>query len=152
MYLSMYLSGSAPADVRLESFESVEKRSSKQAQEDEDHKLAVNLSQSQDGSGGSNIAGGSSRLAAIYQESESSIYRSTPATSTTSSSPYAAAASNTSSSSSSKYGASSNVTTYTGNESNIARSKFASNKGISRYCTVLPHTLYKLTLYHTISF
>ena len=94
----------------------------KQAQEDEDHKLAVSVSQ--DG----NSAGGSSRLAAIYQESESSIYRSTPTP--TAPSPYAAV-SNTSSSSSSKYGSSANVTIYSGNESNIARSKFASNKGIS---------------------
>ena len=115
--------GSAPADVRLESFEAVEKRSTKTAQDEEDHKLAGKLSQ--EGSGTS------SRLAAIYQEAEAStsIYRSAPAP--TGNSLYQVPAA---SSSSSKYGGSaggSTTTTYTGAESNIARSKFASNKGIS---------------------
>ena len=118
--------GSAPADVRLESFEAVEKRVTKAQQDEEDRKIAA-----QDG-GSAATASGSSRLAAIYQEAEAAshapkdtLYRSAPAgPASTGASIYQAAST---SSSSSKYG----TTTYTGSESNLARSKFASNKGIS---------------------
>ena len=120
--------GATPADVRLESFEAVEKRSTKTAQDEEDNRLAgKSQTQSYEGS-----SGGSSRLAAIYQEAEAStsIYRSSPAP--TGNSLYQTTTAS-SSSSSAKYGGAStgNSTTYTGAESNIARSKFASNKGIS---------------------
>ena len=111
--------GSAPADMRMESFESVEKRVSKAAQEDDDHKLAEKMTH--EGSSGS------SRLAAIYQEAEAStsIYRAAPAP--TGNSLYQTAAS----SSSKSGGGSATSTSYAGGESNIARSKFGSNKGIS---------------------
>jgi hypothetical protein len=121
--------GAAAADVRLESFEAVEKRVTKAQQDEEDRKIAA-----QDGGGGSAAGGasGSSRLAAIYQEAEAAsnapkdtLYRSAPAApASTGGSIYQASST---SSSSSKYG----TTTYTGSESNLARSKFASNKGIS---------------------
>lgn len=103
-------------DVKMDSFEVVEKNSAKAAQEDEDHRLAVKLHS------GEGI--GSSRLAAVYQESES-IYRAAPT-------PLPSNSSNSfrgTSSSSALPGyksAAGNV-----GESYIARERFSSSKSIS---------------------
>ena len=66
---------SSGTDVKIESFESVEKRTSKAAQEEEDKKLALNLQKSEL-SNAESSGGGSSRIASIYQETQTqSIYR-----------------------------------------------------------------------------
>lgn len=120
---------STPADARFESFESVEKRTSKAIQEAEDHKVAKQL-QAQDDIDNS-VSGGSSRLNAIYQESESaSIYRAPSSAAATSSSIYGA--SSLSGRSISPMGnASSTFNVATSSESYQARNKYAGNKGIS---------------------
>lgn len=61
---------SSSLDVKMDSFEVVEKNAAKAAQEDEDHKLALKLQTAESGTG-------SSRLAAVYQDSES-LYRAPP--------------------------------------------------------------------------
>ena len=120
---------STPADARFESFESVEKRTSKAVQEAEDHKVAKQL-QAQDDID-NHVSGGSSRLNAIYQESESaSIYRAPSTSAAASSSTYGA--SSLSGRSISPVGnASSTFNVATSSESHHARNKYAGNKGIS---------------------
>jgi len=113
---------SNPSDVRLESFESVEKRATKAAQEEEDHKLANKMQ-------GLDVGGtGSSRLSAVYQEAES-IYR--PSSVTTSSSNYSSSRGGSSSgnNNSSSFKGASAVSSM--GESFQAREKYGSAKGIS---------------------
>ena len=120
---------STPGDVRLESFESVEKRSTLAVQEAADHKVALQLQEMENnnGSGG----GGSARLSAIYQESES-IYR-TPATASTSSSIYSSNSSTSPYRSNGGNGSSKSSTfnVAASSESYQARNKYSGNKGIS---------------------
>ena len=116
-------------DGRFESFESVEKRIVKAEQEAADHKIATQLQTQEDAN--SPASGGSSRLAAIYQESEStSIYRSPTAAASTSSSVYG---SSKVADSNGGLGGNSNSTfnVAASSESYVARSKYSSNKGIS---------------------
>lgn len=124
---------SSTADDRFESFESVEKRTSRAIQEAEDHKVAASL-QSQENNSGLN---GSSRLDAIYKEEAASIYRTAapaaPAAAAATSSMYGSPKS-----SGNSYSTSSAPTSTSGSfngasveESYQARSKYSSNKGIS---------------------
>ena len=120
------------ADERFESFESIEQRATKAVQEADDHKMATQLQTQENSNGGE--SGGSSRLAAIYQESEaSSIYRSNATPAATSSSIYSSSKFQDSTAShsqgSSNTGSSFNVAT--SSESYAARNKYSSNKGIS---------------------
>ena len=130
---------STPADVRIESFESVEKRSTVAAQEAEDRKLAQALQAQENASSG--------RVAAMMAESEgtskTSLYRSTSNNASTSSlsstnasasgggsGRYSAAAPSAYRSST---GRTSGTTTASskGPESHIARDKYSGVKGIS---------------------
>lgn len=124
------LLSSSTVDDRFESFESVEKRTSKAVQEAEDHKIATQL-QTQESTSGTES--GVSRLGSIYKELEAaSNSRSTPYQASTSSSIYGS--SKTPESSTSSYGASSTSTAFnvaTSSESYAARNKYSSNKGIS---------------------
>lgn len=103
---------SSSLDVKMDSFEVVEKNVAKAAQEDEDHKLALKLQTSESGSG-------SSRLAAVYQDSES-LYRAPSVAS--SSSMYSSARSGSTSAASISNSA---------GESYQARERFSSSKSIS---------------------
>lgn len=115
-------------DARFESFESVEKRIVKAEQEAADHKIATQLQTQEDAN--SPASGGSSRLAAIYQESEStSIYRSPTAAASTSSSVYGS--SKVTDSNGGSGGGNSTFNVAASSESYVARSKYSSNKGIS---------------------
>lgn len=120
---------STPADARFESFESVEKRTSKAVQEAEDHEVAKQLQVQEDSK--RFASGGSARLNAVYQESESSsIYRAPASSAGTSSSVYGA--SNLSGRSISPMGGgSSTFNVAASSESYQARNKYAGNKGIS---------------------
>jgi len=134
------LSGSN-ADVKIESFESVEKRATKvyhkyhfqhyyyfhyyyyyyyykAAQEEEDKKLAISLQKAENNS---SSEGGSSRIASIYQETQTqSIYRAPPSTQQTSTSVYSNRPISNSNTVVSKVG-----------ESYQARERYSSAKGIS---------------------
>lgn len=107
-----------PADVRLESFESVEKRASKAAQEAEDNKLATQMQQLE--------FGGSSRVAAAYQEAVAppSIYRAAAA-------PIASTSSYSSNSAKSFSGVGKPQSSSAASESYAAREKYSGAKSIS---------------------
>ena len=110
---------SSSADVRIESFESVEKRTSKAAQEEEDKKLAMNLHKSE--LNNAEASGGSSRIASIYQETQSqSIYRAPVAPTPSSTSIY-----------SNRPMVSGNTVVSKVGESFQARERYSSAKGIS---------------------
>lgn len=123
---------STAADVRFESFDAVEKRAEQAKQEIEDHKIAFQMQNQENSNNLDGNGGGSSRLAAIYQESENvctpSIYQ-TPAASGSSSyttgNGYNSSRSNGSNSSNSTFNVANSSESYT------ARDKYAGNKGIS---------------------
>eukprot|EP00598_Pedospumella_elongata_P002495 CAMPEP_0184981414 /NCGR_PEP_ID=MMETSP1098-20130426/11143_1 /TAXON_ID=89044 /ORGANISM="Spumella elongata, Strain CCAP 955/1" /LENGTH=363 /DNA_ID=CAMNT_0027504973 /DNA_START=359 /DNA_END=1450 /DNA_ORIENTATION=+ len=118
-----------PSDVRIESFESVEKRAAVAQQEVEDRKLAQQLQVQEAATASLNASSG--RVAAMMAESEGSakqsIYRTAPTTSTsgktasTASNGYRAPASSTNKSTFNK----------SAPESTQARDKYSSQKGIS---------------------
>ena len=111
-------------EVTLESFDIVEKRAEVAAQEQEDHKLAIKLQSDESGNTGS---GGSSRLAAIYAESESIYTSSTSQKSNSSSNDNYSYVKPSSSVGSSPRNAS-----YTGNVGQgYAQEKFSTAKSIS---------------------
>lgn len=126
-----------PSDVRIESFESVEKRAAASAQEQEDRKLAVQLQQQESASAAANASSG--RVAAMMAEAESpakaSIYRSTSNTAST-----ASVNSTRSTNSPMGYRSAGTLGTNSGNsttaakggaESFAARDKYTNQKGIS---------------------
>ena len=123
------------ADERFESFESIEQRATKAVQEADDHKMATQLQTQENNNNNEGESGGSSRLAAIYQESEAtSIYRASATPAATSSSIYSSSkfpdsSASHSQGSSNTGGSSFNVAA--SSESYAARNKYSSNKGIS---------------------
>jgi hypothetical protein len=106
-------------DLKMDSFEMVEKSTAKAMQIEEDMKLSLKLGDSSS----NNSSGSSSRLSAIYQESES-ISRTAPATSNNISGGGARTASSASSSKGVSYSANAG-------ESFHARDRFSSAKSIS---------------------
>lgn len=111
---------SSSQDVKMDSFEAVEKMAAKAATQEEANKLTGKLNSN---SGGDFSSSGSSRLAAVYQESES-IYRAAPAASSSGSIYAGARSSNSTSGVSFK-------PTVAGSESYQARDRFSSAKSIS---------------------
>ena len=112
--------------LKMDSFDVVEKNVAKAKQEEEDYKLSLKLQtggESTSTSGGS----GSSRLAAVYQESES-IYRATPVAAPAASIYSGRVASATSSGGT---GGSSKTVTSAMGESFEARERFSKSKSIS---------------------
>jgi len=120
-----------PSDVRIESFESVEKRAAVAQQEVEDRKLAQQLQQQEAATAAQNSSSG--RVAAMMAEAETStkqsIYRTYPSTTT------GTTGKTTTSGSSASNGYRSSTTTSgsssKGPESTAARDKYSSQKGIS---------------------
>lgn len=134
------LSTSSPADLRIETFESVERQVAKATQEQEDFRVASELSQSEN-SGlmmPSSASPRSSLIASAYEEAEASMYRSsaTAASSNVSSSSPKAGAGKSIYTTSSSAGAGSSgsaagsASSY-GKESYEARDKYSKSKGIS---------------------
>ena len=111
-------------DLKMDSFEVVEKNAAKARQEEEDHKLSLKLQSGDNASSGG--GGGSSRLAAVYQEAES-IYRAAPTSTSSSSSTSIYSGRPTSSST----GGSSKITSSSMGESYEARERFSKSKSIS---------------------
>lgn len=125
---------SSPAEVRIESFESVEKRTAKAAQEAEDFKVALSIQSEDSGSSGFGSSG-PSKVASVYQEVEASRYATgtsgsggfgSSQTKGSSSSIYSKPASSTASNNNNSSSSSNNgaVDTY-------ARDKYGKAKGIS---------------------
>lgn len=118
-----------PSDVRIESFESVEKRAAVAQQEVEDRKLAQQLQQQEAATAAQNSSSG--RVAAMMAEAETSskqsIYRTYPATAT------GTAGKTTTASGGNGYRTSSSTSASSskGVESTAARDKYSSQKGIS---------------------
>eukprot|EP01041_Mallomonas_annulata_P014892 gene14892-31618_t len=121
--------GTTPADVRIESFESVEKQVQKAVQEQEDFRVATELQQHDpDAPITLSSRSTSSKVASIYQEAEASMYR-TPSAPSGSTSPYGSnKGSSMYSSNTSGTGAGTGTS---GKESYEARDKYSKAKSIS---------------------
>lgn len=137
------LSTNSERDVAIESFESVDRRAVKAAQEEEDRKLALQLSREINApDSGASAAGSESsgRVAAMMMESEAgsaspakpSIYRSSPATSASSGAPATVFTGSGRYGNLGNYGSnSSNNSSSRAPESREARDRYGNVKGIS---------------------